>query len=382
MKSKSKHLKIASSVQALKVLHSEQTRKKRLRKSAAGVLCSPAVWTEDRSKAVCSDYSKPQELQIGLRELEGRAGGTHIKEASEIQEYFEKIYTDGAWAHGNNSTPLSGSGSTLKKTVSTRAAILATIKKHSIKSIVDAPCGDLTWMRALFSEFKKLGVSYLGVDIVRPQIDRLQKEFARNPHVNFQQLNLLDFSTVRPAPDLIFSRQALQHMDARFNLKVLHEWSTSAAKFVLQTSYSQHRERIGSYPPVHGHIYNDNFASPMRKGFHQFIDFQLPPYSLVQPLEQTVIQDSIPVWRWSGGKINQPGAAQMFSTEWLALWKTPLQVQCGARTEAFEDCKLPQANSDPRFMPTVAGSAMDPVVWTKALQALAAQEQQTHHGWQ
>ena len=64
-------------------------------------------------------------------------------------------------------------------------------------------------MRALFPEFEKLGVSYLGVDIVRPQIDRLSKEFARNPRVNFRQLNLLDFSSdfIPKSPSLIFSRQ-------------------------------------------------------------------------------------------------------------------------------------------------------------------------------
>jgi hypothetical protein len=339
-------------------------------------LCLPAAWTEDRSKAICSDYSNPQELQVGLQELKGRERGTAVK-GSEIQGYFEKVYSDGSWTGGNKSMPLSGSGSTLEKTASTRAFILATIKKHSIKSIIDAPCGDLTWMRTLFPEFEKLGVSYLGVDIVRPQIVRLSKEFAGNPNINFQQLNLLDFSIIHPAPELIFSRQALQHMDARFNLRVLHGWSTSTAKFVLQTTYSQHRGPSNT-PPLH-HIYNDNFESPMRLGFHQFIDFQLPPYSLVQPLEQTVIQGNMALpWSWSGGKPydDAPGAAQMFSTEWLALWKTPLHVQCGARTEASEYC-LSGADSGPGTQSSaLVGSALDPLVWVQAVQALAAQQQQ------
>ena len=106
-------------------------------------VCWPAAWTSLRSKVACTDYSKPQELELGLRELAGREGGRSIKEEAKIQDYFERIYRDGTWVHGNKSLPLSGSGSTLEKTASTRAFILATIKKHGIKSIIDAPCGDL-----------------------------------------------------------------------------------------------------------------------------------------------------------------------------------------------------------------------------------------------
>ena len=72
----------------------------------------------------------------------------------------------------------------------------------------------------------------------------------------------------------------------------------------------------------------------------------------------------------------------MFSTEWLSLWKAPLQVQCGARTEASEHCSMPGApgsNAGAGDTPSMiglspacalVGAAWDPAVWTKALQAL------------
>ena len=60
--------------------------------------------------------------------------------------------------------------------------------------------------------------------LISPPID--SREFQGNSLVNFAVLNLV--KPVLPEgvkmPELIFSRESLQHMNAEFNLKVLHQW--------------------------------------------------------------------------------------------------------------------------------------------------------------
>ena len=89
---------------------------------------------------------------------------------------FSNVYSNAIWAHGDASVPLSGSGSTVQKTENARHAIKTVVVKYGIRSIIDAPCGDLTWMKTLFPFFQRNNVSYTGVDIVGSQIEKHRKQ--------------------------------------------------------------------------------------------------------------------------------------------------------------------------------------------------------------
>ena len=62
------------------------------------------------------------------------------------QERFERVYREGQWVAGGaaGEGPRSGSGSTLANTFNVRRAITSLIRRSGVRSILDAPCGDLT----------------------------------------------------------------------------------------------------------------------------------------------------------------------------------------------------------------------------------------------
>lgn len=197
---------------------------------------------------------------------------------------FQNVYTKKIWAHGKD-LPLSGSGSTLEKTAAARRALKEVIVRYNIKSVVDAPCGDLTWMKTLFPFFKEHGVKYTGVDIVASEIERLRAEF---PMHRFERLDMVN--TILPEAELIFSRQALQHMNPEDNVRVINQWQRSGARFILQTTY-----RVAE---------NTNYQS-VADGTNSLINFETDPYNFPAPLETWVEQQ-------------RPSF-----TEVLALWKLP-----------------------------------------------------------
>eukprot|EP00316_Scyphosphaera_apsteinii_P009637 CAMPEP_0119301296 /NCGR_PEP_ID=MMETSP1333-20130426/3091_1 /TAXON_ID=418940 /ORGANISM="Scyphosphaera apsteinii, Strain RCC1455" /LENGTH=246 /DNA_ID=CAMNT_0007303327 /DNA_START=26 /DNA_END=763 /DNA_ORIENTATION=+ len=187
-----------------------------------------------------------------------------------MQNRFEDVYKYGIWQHGDPSVPKSGTGSTLHRTKSVRASILEVMGMINATLIVDAPCGDVTWMRALFPEFAKRRIRYIGLDIVRSEIGRLQAEFRGNPMVSFAVANIVTDRT--PRADLIFSRQSLQHLQAEHNLRVLYQWSRSGSRYLMQTQYTL------------SDIVPDENYNRLSYGAHSRIDFMKAPYNLTPPL--------------------------------------------------------------------------------------------------
>jgi hypothetical protein len=74
---------------------------------------------------------------------------------------LNRIYADGAWGKDGAGKGTSGTGSTLEITREYRAYVEDFLKKHSVKSVVDAGCGDWTFSSAIDWG----DASYLGVDI-------------------------------------------------------------------------------------------------------------------------------------------------------------------------------------------------------------------------
>ena len=67
------------------------------------------------------------------------------------------------------------------------------IGKYDIESVLDAICGDLTWMRRRLPIFSELNVTYTGVDIVSSVIvknKRYESPFVKfpSPRSDVQQI--------------------------------------------------------------------------------------------------------------------------------------------------------------------------------------------------
>jgi SAM-dependent methyltransferase len=117
---------------------------------------------------------------------------------------FNRIYAEGTWGKDVAGKGTSGTGSTLEITREYRAYVEDFMKKHSVKSVVDAGCGD--WS---FSSAMDWGdASYLGVDIASDVIAAVRNKHEKGK-IKFQ---VGDITDELPAADLLISKDVLQHL--------------------------------------------------------------------------------------------------------------------------------------------------------------------------
>ncbi len=119
-----------------------------------------------------------------------------------IKSLFTQIYEKKKW--GDLGT-LSGPGSTLEETTVIRETLPTILKKYSILTMMDAPCGDFFWMQKVNLE----QCNYIGVDIVNSMIQNNNKNFASDSK-KFICADLIN-DTI-PHADLIFCRDCLVHL--------------------------------------------------------------------------------------------------------------------------------------------------------------------------
>ena len=166
-------------------------------------------------------------------------------------EIFSKIYAKRIWA-GNDKTPLSGSGSTVRYNRKYMDFLAKFINepKHHISKIVDFGCGDWTFTRELcFGDSH-----YLGIDCVESVIEANKKQFA-SEIVEFQ---LADFSlpeVIKPYldADLLIFKDVLQH------------WSDSEIVTLLDFIIEHFNDSSGRVPYlllVHGKRRPECFNKP------------------------------------------------------------------------------------------------------------------------
>ncbi len=120
-----------------------------------------------------------------------------------------------------------GRGSDLGQTAGVRETLPALLKELGVKTLLDAPCGDLHWIKTV-----ELGVDYIGVDIVPDLVERLRKDF---PGRRFECRDLVEEEL--PHADLIFCRDCLVHLPLEEVGKVLKNFGRSGAKWLLTTTF-------------------------------------------------------------------------------------------------------------------------------------------------
>ena len=121
-----------------------------------------------------------------------------------LTSIFNRIYAEGSWATDTTGKGTSGTGSTLEITREYRAYVEDFMKKHAVKSVVDAGCGD--WS---FSSAMDWGdVSYLGIDIASDVIEAVRKKHEKG---NFR-FQVGDITEDLPAADLLIVKDVLQHL--------------------------------------------------------------------------------------------------------------------------------------------------------------------------
>jgi hypothetical protein len=167
-----------------------------------------------------------------------------MSDAKDRSERFQRIFNDNLW--GNNES-VSGEGSNLSRTAVVRAKLPGLLARHGVRSILDAPCGDFFWMKAVDLG----GIDYTGVDIV-PEIIARDVEQYGGPGRRFILCDLVEDAL--PQADLILCRDCLVHLPYAETRKTLENFRRSGATWLLTTTFTGPRDNrdieLGDWRPI------------------------------------------------------------------------------------------------------------------------------------
>lgn len=180
-----------------------------------------------------------------------------------MKEIFTEIIQTRRWQE----VPC-GSGSTLRYTQLLRETLPDFLIRHNINSMLDAPCGDFSWMSLV--EFPEHFV-YQGGDIVEFMIKDNQYRY---PKVDFKVFDLTQDRF--PDVDMLFCRDCLFHLCEDDIKKVFDNLMSSSVKYIMTTSY------------LPSHCANHNIQT----GDFRPIDLEQAPFNLPSPVD--ALDDGVP----------------------------------------------------------------------------------------
>jgi hypothetical protein len=151
-----------------------------------------------------------------------------ILNLASIEDRFLEIYKTNYW---DNTESSSGSGSTILYTENLRSKLPELIKKYSIKSILDAPCGDFNWMQKFL---KNNPTIYVGGDIVQPLIDLHIKNY-QTDKIRFQRLDITQDKL--PKMDMMICRDCLFHLSYSDTKSFLLNFINSEIPYLLTSTH-------------------------------------------------------------------------------------------------------------------------------------------------
>ena len=158
----------------------------------------------------------------------------------------------------NSSESRSGEGSTLRQTKIVRAELPKILKCYGVETLLDAPCGDLNWIK----ETDLSNIKYLGVDIVSEIISENKKKY-----FDIGEFFCLDIvSDNLPLTDMIMSRDCLVHLTFSEAKKAIKNMKRSGSKYLFTTSFTDreiNEELKGEWRPLNLEKPPFNFPIPL-----------------------------------------------------------------------------------------------------------------------
>jgi len=174
----------------------------------------------------------------------------------DLARIFTDFYERKVWG----SAPTSGPGSTTESTVAIRSWLPRLIEQLGVKTLLDIPCGDYSWMSTL-----DLPVDYIGGDIVTALIHENQARYA-DARRQFQELDI----TCSPLPmaDLLLCRDCFLHFPNAAILAALTNIKASGSTYLLTTSFMDQGDNpdieIGGFHPVNLLVEPFNLPAPLQ----------------------------------------------------------------------------------------------------------------------
>jgi len=143
---------------------------------------------------------------------------------------FQFIHRTNMWGSPEST---SGVGSTLDATEPIRRGIATVCRQFNVSSILDAPCGDSSWITAAELPIQK----YIGIDVVPELIERNTQRYG-SEKCEFRIGDLT--KDTLPTGDLVLCRDCLVHLSFANIRLVLTNFRRSRSKYLLTTTFTTH----------------------------------------------------------------------------------------------------------------------------------------------
>lgn len=139
---------------------------------------------------------------------------------------------------------VNGPGSSLEYTRGLREELPKLLKRWGVTTMLDAPCGDMTWM----GQVDLSGIySYIGMDCEARLIDANKHNYAGSQKHTFICANLLTRKRF-PRVDLILSRDFLAHLTTEYIEHMVTKFRESGSTYLLASNYPGSDNRFTYIP--------------------------------------------------------------------------------------------------------------------------------------
>ena len=145
-----------------------------------------------------------------------------------LQQRFQRIHDTNLWGA---EASVSGLGSELDATATLRAELPPLLKRLGATSLLDAPCGDATWIARA-----DLSVRVTGIDIVPELIEQLRERAARGELLG--EYHLADITRdPLPRADAILCRDCLVHFSLANIARAVDNFRRTGAAWLITTTF-------------------------------------------------------------------------------------------------------------------------------------------------
>ncbi len=183
---------------------------------------------------------------------------------------FSHIFESRYWGDYES---VSGIGSRISQTEEVRTQLPIIIEKYGVRTLFDAPCGDLNWMKSVL---ETVSIHYIGGDIV-PEVVALAQANSPNPAYEFK---IFDIATDPfPAADLWLCRDVLFHLSYAVIWQALDNFCRSDVPLMLVTTHTDDTVKnrnivTGDFRYID--LFKPPFALPATMALERFADFAPP----------------------------------------------------------------------------------------------------------
>lgn len=148
----------------------------------------------------------------------------------DIAARFERIVRTNLWGAA---TSVSGLGSEFAATVAVREALPDLLKRLQARCLLDAPCGDATWIADCIED-----LDYTGIDIVASLISANAQRVQRG-EMTWRFLIADITSDALPRADVILCRDCLVHLSFANIRRAVAQFRASKARWLLTTTFPE-----------------------------------------------------------------------------------------------------------------------------------------------